>query len=135
MFKRIDHVEINTADFQGTIDFYERVFGFKTGFRQQFQTPETRIDVAYLTLHGAALEVVHWADQSLPATPQPEALGYRMMALEVEDMEAALDHLKSEGIEPSWGPVVSDKYIRAEVLDINGFRIELRQWLQPVTTS
>jgi len=31
MFKRIDHIEINTADFQGTIDFYQRVFGSRPG--------------------------------------------------------------------------------------------------------
>ena len=53
-----------------------------------------------------------------------------MMALEVEDMDAALRHLKSRGIEPSWGPVKRPEYARAEIRDPDGNAIELREWLR-----
>jgi glyoxylase I family protein len=58
-----------------------------------------------------------------------ERLGYRMMALEVDDMDAALGFLKSKGIAPSWGPVKRPAYSRAEIRDPDGNAIELRQWL------
>jgi glyoxylase I family protein len=52
-----------------------------------------------------------------------------MMALEVEDMDRALAYLKSRGIEASWGPVKRPSYARAEIRDLDGNVIELRQWL------
>ena len=57
-----------------------------------------------------------------------EHLGYRMMALEVDDMDEALAYLKARGIEPSWGPVRRPTYARAEIRDPDGNGIELRQW-------
>ena len=52
-----------------------------------------------------------------------------MMALAVEDMDKALDYLRAKGIEPSWGPRVTEgQYSRAEIRDPHGHRIELRQW-------
>jgi catechol 2,3-dioxygenase-like lactoylglutathione lyase family enzyme len=59
-----------------------------------------------------------------------ERLGYRMMALEVEDMDRALTLLKSKGVESSWGPVKRPSYARAEIRDPDGNGIELRQWLR-----
>jgi glyoxylase I family protein len=57
-----------------------------------------------------------------------EHLGYRMMALEVADMDEAVTYLKSKGVDVVWGPVVRDTYARAEICDPNGYRIELRHW-------
>jgi hypothetical protein len=66
----------------------------------------------------------------VPIAPAPglEHLGYRMMALEVDDMSVAAAYLKDKGVDIVWGPVVRDTYARAEICDPNGFRIELRQW-------
>jgi hypothetical protein len=52
-----------------------------------------------------------------------------MMALEVGDMQRALDALKAKGIEPSWGPKARPSYVRAEIRDPDGNGIELRQWI------
>jgi hypothetical protein len=52
-----------------------------------------------------------------------------MMALEVEDMDAALALLASRGVAPTWGPVKRPAYARAEIRDPDGNAIELRQWL------
>ncbi len=54
--------------------------------------------------------------------------GYRMIALEVADMDKALDYLKSKGIQPSRGPISHGKSKRAEIKDPDGLTIELRQW-------
>ncbi|HTL25830.1 MAG TPA: VOC family protein, partial [Burkholderiales bacterium] len=62
--------------------------------------------------------------------PAGEHLGYRMMALEVEDMARALAHLEAHGIQPVWGPKVRPAYARAEIQDPDGNHIELRQWIE-----
>jgi hypothetical protein len=51
-----------------------------------------------------------------------------MMALEVDDMQATVQYLKTKGVEVVWGPKVREKYARAAICDPNGFHIELRQW-------
>ncbi|MGC2414980.1 MAG: VOC family protein [Stellaceae bacterium] len=60
--------------------------------------------------------------------PQTEHLGYRMIAIEVDDMEKTAAYLKEKGVDIVWGPVVRPTYARAEICDPSGNRIELRQW-------
>ncbi|HXG36085.1 MAG TPA: VOC family protein [Dehalococcoidia bacterium] len=129
MFKRIDHVEMITSDFQGTIDFYTDVLGFR--HHHTLQIPDRPVEVAYLTLNNASIEVINYRDGSAAPAPPPEHLGYRMMALEVEDMDKAIAHLQAHGVEVHMPPRLYDKFSRAEIKDPNGFRIELRQWFEP----
>ena len=51
-----------------------------------------------------------------------------MIAIEVEDMDKAVEYLKAKGVEISSGPVVLGKSKRAEIKDPDGLSIELRQW-------
>ena len=61
--------------------------------------------------------------------PTNEHLGYRMMALEVTDMQSTIDYLKTKGVAITWGPRVREgQYARAEIRDPNGYNIELRHW-------
>jgi catechol 2,3-dioxygenase-like lactoylglutathione lyase family enzyme len=134
MFKRIDHIELLTADPQRTIDFYTRVLGFKVRARDRVpQTPMGPLDLAYLELGGTTVELMCYPEKTLEKRTSEERLGYRMMALEVEDMDRALAQLKAKGIEPSWGPVKRPTYARAEIRDPDGNAIELRQWLTPAS--
>ena len=57
-----------------------------------------------------------------------QRLGWQCLALEVEDMDRALDELKAKGIAPAWGPMKRPDYARAEIRDPDGNPIELRQW-------
>jgi glyoxylase I family protein len=130
MFKRIDHIELLTAQPGRAIDFYTGVLGFRIRARDRVpQTPLGPLDLAYLELGGTTLELMTYPDAALGERTPGERLGYRMMALEVEDMDAALAFLKSKGIAPSWGPVKRAAYARAEIRDPDGNAIELRQWL------
>jgi catechol 2,3-dioxygenase-like lactoylglutathione lyase family enzyme len=131
MFKRIDHIELLTAAPERTLAFYTGVLGFRE--RQRMRIPETPsgpLDLVYLELGGTTLEVM-----SYPAARKPIAqrgaetrLGWQCLALEVEDMDGALDALKAKGVEPAWGPVKRPDYARAEIRDPDGNPIELRQW-------
>ena len=132
MFKRIDHVEIVTDKPEASIAFYRDVLGFRVRARPHTaQTgPGRALDIVYLDLGGTTVELMTWQGVAVGPLPQREHLGYRMIALEVEDMSQALAYLKERGIDPVWGPVARDTYARAEIRDPNGFHIELRHWFQ-----
>lgn len=129
MFKRIDHIELLTAQPERAIDFYTGVLGFKVRSRDRVpNTPLGPLELAYLDLGGTTVELMSYPEAKLAANTSQERLGYRMMALEVEDMDRALALLKTKGIEPSWGPIRRPNYARAEIRDPDGNHIELRHW-------
>ena len=132
MFKRIDHIELLTTQPERAIAFYTGVLGFQVRARDRVpNTPLGPLDLAYLDLGGTTVELMTYPEAKPAAREPGERLGYRMMALEVEDMDAALALLKTKGIEPSWGPVKRPNYARAEIRDPDGNGIELRQWITP----
>jgi catechol 2,3-dioxygenase-like lactoylglutathione lyase family enzyme len=129
MFKRIDHVEIVTAKQDETVAFYTDVLGFREKARDRVQRPDgTALNLVYLDLGGTVVELMSWEGVPVGPEPQKEHLGYRMIAVEVEDMDKAAAYLKGKGVDIVWGPMVRDTYARAEISDPNGYRIELRQW-------
>ena len=130
MFKRIDHIELLTTQPERAIAFYTGVLGFQVRARDRVpNTPLGPLDLAYLDLGGTTVELMTYPEAKPAAREPGERLGYRMMALEVEDMDRALAHLATHGVEPSWGPVRRPAYARAEIRDPDGNAIELRQWL------
>lgn len=129
MFKRIDHIELLTAQPQRAIDFYTGVLGFRVRSRDRVpQTPMGPLELVYLELGGTTVELMCYPERTVGQKSSEERLGYRMMALEVDDMDRALALLKARGIETSWGPVRRPSYARAEIRDPDGNSIELRQW-------
>jgi len=128
MFKRIDHIEIVTDRPQETERFYTEILGFRVKARDHIARPGGALDLTYLDLGGTTVELIAYDGVQVAPAPASEHLGYRMMALEVEDMDRAASYLKERGIDIVWGPMVRDTYARAEICDPNGFRIELRQW-------
>jgi len=130
MFKRIDHIELLTAQPERAVGFYTGVLGFTVRKRDRVpSTPMGPLDLVYLDLGGTTVELMCYPERQPGAAQPGERLGYRMMALEVEDMDRALALLKAKGIEPSWGPIKRPSYARAEIRDPDGNSIELRQWL------
>jgi glyoxylase I family protein len=126
MFKRIDHIEIVPTDINKTIEFYVSILGFK--IKERFPIPAAPMkEIAYLTLGDTVIELI---SVELPAENQRKQweVGYRAIAIEVEDMNSAIDYLKDKGIPITWGPVSTGKGKRAEIQDPDGLTIELRQW-------
>ena len=126
MFKRIDHLEIIPKDAEITIDFYTNILNFKVKERKQIDRPPMK-EVIFLELNDTMIEVVSVQNPS-PRSTDPWQTGYRMFALEVEDMDEAIAYLKSKNVEISLEPVNLGKSKRAEIKDPNGLSIELRQW-------
>jgi glyoxylase I family protein len=128
-FKRIDHIELLTAAPERSIAFYTGVLGFRERERMRIPgTPSGPLDLVYLELGGTTLEVMSYPEAAIPARAAEPRLGWQCLALEVEDMDRALEMLKAKGIEPAWGPVKRPDYARAEIRDPDANPIELRQW-------
>ncbi|MDN3513567.1 MAG: VOC family protein [Candidatus Brocadia sp.] len=126
MFKRIDHVEIVPRDAQKTIDFYTDILGFSIKSRKERNMPPMR-EIIYLQLGDTVIEIIS-VDKPETKAEIPWEIGYRAIALEVEDMTKVVDYLRSKGIDIAREPVdLGDSY-RGEIRDPDGLIIELRQW-------
>jgi hypothetical protein len=66
--------------------------------------------------------------KAIPSRSAEERLGWQCLAIEVDDMDGALNMLKKKGVDATWGPVKRPDYARAEIRDPDGNPIELRQW-------
>jgi glyoxylase I family protein len=132
MFKRIDHVELTVDDPDKTIAFYTGVLGFQVKSRDRIERSALGVplNLVYLDLGGTVIEVIHYEGMKAAPAPQGDHLGYGIIALEVEDMQKALEYLKTKGVECSWGPRTRERYARAEIRDPDGHSIELRQWFR-----
>lgn len=130
MFKKIDHVEIVTDKLDRTVEFYTEVLGFTIKLRERIPRSAMGVplDIVYLDLHGCAVELMSYDGATVEPAPQKEHLGYRLIALEVDDMAKTIEDLASKGIQLVWGPRSGERYARAEICDPNGYNIELRQW-------
>jgi len=130
MFKRIDHIELLTAAPDRTIAFYVGVLGFRE--RERMRIPETPfgpLDLVYLELGDTTVEVMCYPQaQAISPRSAEQRLGWQCLALEVDDMDEALNLLKEKGVQATWGPLKRADYARAEIRDPDGNPIELRKW-------
>ncbi len=126
MFKRIDHVEIVPMNAEKTIDFYVNIIGFKIRSRNIVKMPPMK-EIIYLELGDTIIEIIS-ADDPMPKSEAPWEVGYRGIALEVEDMTKATDYLEGKGIPIVREPVDVGDSFRGEIRDPDGLMIELRQW-------
>ncbi|VVB90006.1 Glyoxalase/Bleomycin resistance protein/Dioxygenase superfamily protein [uncultured archaeon] len=92
MFKKIDHIEIIPRNLDKTIGFYTGILGFKIKQRQKVEVPPLE-EIVYIELNGSVIELMQVRN---PATaPQnPWQAGYRMIAIEVDDMDKAENILR-----------------------------------------
>ena len=126
MFKRIDHVEIVSSNAETTINFYVNILGFRIRNRHEVKMPPMK-EVIYLKLGDTVIEIIS-ADDPKPKSEAPWEVGYRGIALEVEDMAKAVDYLQGKGIAIAREPVDLGDSFRGEIRDPDGLIIELRQW-------
>ena len=126
IFKRVDHVEIVPKNAEKTIDFYVNILGFRIKSRNEVKMPPMR-EVIYLELGDTVIEIIS-IDKPKPKAQNAWEVGYRGIALEVEDMTTAVDYLKNKGIAIALEPVDLGDSFRGEIRDPDGLILELRQW-------
>jgi len=126
MFRRIDHIEIVPSDPEETLDFYQNVLGFRLNLRTPVNAPPMK-EVIYLELGDTVIEVIS-AENPSPPSRESWQVGYRAIALEVDNMNEAVGYLRGKGVTMSREPVDLGTSIRAELQDPDGLVIELREW-------
>ena len=121
---------LSTDKPQETERFYTDVLGFRLKARDRVTPPGAALNLTHLELGGTVVELITYEGAAVDPAPRNEHLGYRMIALEVDDMQKTADYLRTKGVDIVWGPRVRETYSRAEICDPNGFHIELRQWFR-----
>jgi len=128
MFKEIEHIEIITPNLEESIKFYTEIIGFEIINRKKIGVRGVS-EIAHLSLNNSRLELIEMGIAA-PVQNQPH-VGYRMMALLVDDMEKAIKHLKTNDvkivIEPRGMSVEDRGGFRGVFQDNNGVKIEIRQ--------
>jgi hypothetical protein len=61
-------------------------------------------------LVGTIVELISYEGASIDPAPRAEHLGYRMIALEVDDMQKTADHLRTKGV--GLGPTGSQDLLK-----------------------
>ncbi len=116
------HTCYRVLDLDRSVAFYERL-GFEENGRIPIRDEATNVFMG-LPGDGARLELTHNRDRT---EPYDVGSGYGHIAVTVEDMDAGLERLASDGIEPERPPyTVSEGGSRiCFVRDPDGYRIEL----------
>lgn len=97
LFQKIHHVAIICSDYQRSKHFYTQVLGL-TAEREVYRKERDSFKLD-LSLNGEYLIELF----SFPAPPKrisrPEACGLRHLAFHVKDLNGAVDHLKTKGVD------------------------------------
>jgi len=121
--QRIEHVSINTLDFERSIDFYGRILGFT-----QRQTVDCGdFNITYFEIPGGErLELFDYHGRN-PVVNHPEsATGLRHLAFAVRDVKVHEQQLREAGVEITL-PVTDLPDLGVRVLlalDPNGVTLE-----------
>ncbi|MEO6979130.1 MAG: VOC family protein [Mucilaginibacter sp.] len=94
---RIHHIAIICSDYEKSKHFYSKVLGLKIVreiYREARQSYKLDLEV------GGHYQIELFSFPNPPVRPsRPEAAGLRHLAFEVDDIEEAIAHIKSFGIE------------------------------------
>ncbi|MEO8355494.1 MAG: VOC family protein [Chloroflexota bacterium] len=93
--RSIDHIAINCINLQKSLDFYERILGFK-----QLQTVDCGdFEITYLALpNDSRLELFNYRGTNREIQRRDEDSGLRHVAFQVEDIETHEKFLRREGV-------------------------------------
>ena len=120
----IAHLAVTVRDMEESVRFYTEALGFRKAF--EIARPETGEPwIVYMNIcPGQFLELFYGGKEENPW--REPLIGFNHLCLEVDDIEAAVEKVRSAGYpidaEPRQG---SDTNWQAWIRDPNGIRIEL----------
>ncbi|HJX12332.1 MAG TPA: VOC family protein [Dehalococcoidales bacterium] len=126
MFKRVDHVEIIPGDAGECTRFFTDIMGFRLKEHIKIDRPPMK-GVIFVELNGTVIEIIDVANPA-PPSAEPWQVSYKRIAIEVEDMDKAIDFLRSKGVKIIVPPMALADSKRAEIAGPDGLSIELREW-------
>lgn len=97
--KRIDHVGIVVKDLDAAVATYEHNFGFKADASRGGEVPALGIKNAFVPVGGSDLEFIQPLGDTGPVAKfaQERGEGQFMLSIEVDDINAAVEHLRGLG--------------------------------------
>lgn len=129
MFLRVDHIELIVKDLDNSLSFYIEKLGFSLISRQKLVSNDYN-EAAMIGINDIKVELLSLQrGRKDKVGKDSKVLGFHLPAFEVFDMTECLTALSDKAIKPSWGPKLLGDSIRAEIQDLDGNNIELRQWL------
>ena len=131
MIERVDHLEVYARDIQETLDFYINTLGFQM-WRHTHMVRDDGSDfnLACIRMGDMMVEIIQAPPEMLDQEVDQARMGMRMFALRVNNMAETIATLEGKGVEVFQAPRASQVFegLRAEIVDPNGMRIELREW-------
>jgi catechol 2,3-dioxygenase-like lactoylglutathione lyase family enzyme len=124
VIKGLDHLAVVTTDVQRAARFYMDLLGFKESGR--LETPHSGT-IIFISLGGTQLELFGYGDAKLPVGAD-RSVGFKHLALLVDDIDGEYERLKAAGIEFSMVPTTVESGLRIAFFpDPDGNRLELMQ--------
>jgi glyoxylase I family protein len=134
---RFHHLAVVAKEYDTTVNWYVRHFGFTVA--KQWTVPEMLpgARMCYLKRGALHLEIIGDGEKLGAHTVASNPLhdyqitGFRHFAFEVDDVDATMRRLESEGVQPFFPPMsIPAVGIRAALVrDPEGNTVELIQWL------
>ncbi len=99
MITRIDHIAIAVSNLDDAIELYKKVLGIEVAHREYVE--EFKTDTATFKLGDSAIELVEGKseDSAIRKFVESKGPGIHHIAVVVENIEATITQLKSEGVE------------------------------------
>jgi len=104
-FQHLHHIAILCSNYGRTKDFYTRILGFRV-LQEIHRAERASWKLDLISAAGLQLEVFSFPQPPLRLT-RPEACGLRHLAFAVENLDAAVAHLRQAGVTVE--PVRTDK--------------------------
>ena len=108
---------ITVQDMDESLGFYEQIVGLS--LQRRVKTNKTT-ELAFLGTGPTMIELIHRSQQEPQSMSKNISIGFA-----VDDLDAAMQHIKEEGLEIFEGPFSPNPQIRFfYVLDPNGLKIQ-----------
>jgi methylmalonyl-CoA/ethylmalonyl-CoA epimerase len=110
---RADHIMISTADYKGTVEWYNSILGFEV-VREWDIDGYPDVDVGYIAANGFMIEVVGTASEFQAEKVAPDVFtamsdrGYVHLAFTSADVDAVAEELIRRGVELELPPTNFD---------------------------
>ena len=96
--KKIDHIGVAVKDLEKAISLYQDVLGMEIGGRDE--VPAQKVRLAFVPVGDTRLELLEptQEDSNIAKFIENRGEGVHHIALEVDDIEAALEKLKAQDV-------------------------------------
>jgi methylmalonyl-CoA/ethylmalonyl-CoA epimerase len=98
LVKSVDHIGIAVADLEESLKLYTETFGLELQGTEVVE--EQKVKVAFLPIGDTEIELLESTDPEGPIAKfiEKRGQGIQHIALRVDDIDAALDKMRAEGI-------------------------------------